>query len=188
MKRKDDTTNGPVTLAEQQLAQAQAALAANVKESQERAEALARLREQVGADPEGKDSRAQAQDIIRHDARVTYLDKHRKALEVAVVDAEVVFREAQAVRAQAEITAQDSVLDALNGEIIEALAALLVKIEEHEGVVAGRDNVAHEFGLPAPGRRRFLFPKQQLRSHAADLLRDRLRLEHAVGVQVAPAP
>jgi small-conductance mechanosensitive channel len=189
MRSKRDDTSDQVTLAEQQLAQAQANLDANIKERQERTQAVTRLDEAMGANPDAKDAERMGAQARVHEARLRHLDRERKALEKAVVDAEAGLKRAESERAAQDIRSRDGLLDRLNAEIIEALAVVLVKIDEHEEVVAGRDVLAAQFELPTPARGRFLFPKQQLRSHACDLLRDRLAIEYGLGgVQVAPAP
>ena len=181
MKRKDDTTSDPVTLAERQLAEAQANLDANIKEQQERTQAVTRLDEAMGANPDAKDAERMGGQARVHEARLRHLDRERKVLDMGVVVAEAGLKQAESERAAQDIRSRDGLLDTLNGEIIEALAVVLSKIADHEEVVGARDALAAQFGLPAPGRRRFLFPKQMLRSHACDMLRDRLAIEFGLG-------
>lgn len=171
----------PVVRAEEQLNRARLALAETTRETSDRMSEADALRERIGERPDQREAQAWAAAVIVHEARIAYLGKRRPALEAAVREAEVGLKEALAARAQAEITQQDETLDALNGQINAGLAAMLQAVEEHERIVAARDELAHQHDLPTPGRRRFLFAPATLRSKECAVLRDRLDLRYALG-------
>jgi hypothetical protein len=188
-KQKDG--NGcadPVTVAERNVSEARARLAANAKEDQERTQAVARLDEAMGANPDTKDAERMGAQARVHEARLRFLARERKALESAVRDAEAGLKQTKADAAQTEINRQAETLDRLNAEIITGLAALLDRIAEHERIITRRDLLANEHDLPTPGRMRFLFPGHLLRLDACKVLRNRLHMRHALGgIQQKPA-
>ena len=181
MSTKQTEPKDPVVAAERALAEAQEALHKNLEEQQQRTKAVAELEEALGETPDGKDVLRSGAMIAVHTARLKRLARDERVLHQAVTAAEAGLK-------QAEITGQDKTLDRLNGMIIEGLATMLKRIEEHEAVVSARDALAHAHDLPTPGRRRFLFTAPVLRSRGCELLRDRLDLRHALGgIQVKPA-
>jgi len=188
MSTKQTEPKDPVVAAERALAEAQEALHKNLEEQQQRTKAVAELEEALGETPDGKDVLRSGAMIAVHTARLKRLARDERVLHQAVTAAEAGLKQAEAARTQAEITGQDKTLDRLNGMIIEGLATMLKRIEEHEAVVSARDALAHAHDLPTPGRRRFLFTAPVLRSRGCELLRDRLDLRHALGgIQVKPA-
>ncbi len=184
MAKKDRGTNGradPVRAAEQALVEAKATLAATTEEIQAREAEVVRLREEIGADPDGRDSETKAMRCLVVESRLSHLHRQRPSQEAAVTQAEAAVTQAQAAKAQVEIDMTNAALDSLNTDIGRALTVLLDLIGQHEALVTSRDLVAKEHKLPSPGRRRFLFARHLLTSAACEVLRTRLDVRLAEG-------
>ncbi len=191
MSKRPKSDNGkgdPVAQAERALADAKSRLAATAEELAVREAEVARLREAVGADPDGRDAETNAMRCVVAESRLGHLRRQQPTQEQAVQAAEAAVTRARQDAAGRQIDGTNGALDALNSQIGAALEALLGLVAQHEQIVAARDQLAREYDLPTPGRQRFLFPRHLLLTPACDVLRARLDVRMATGIKEARPP
>jgi len=182
MMGKHSEVKDPVAQAEARLGQARAELAECLKEIERRSGDIARLREQLGADPESKLSGQWAGMIVRDEARVAWLERRRKPLEQALREAESALRKVQSDEAEATKRALEDECDAFNQEAREHIRLAEEALDIKRAKLAEARDLAQQFSLTAVRQCRLLLPRSILLCPAGEELRGALDVRRADGV------